>query len=96
MGLKYYSKIEDSPISYLLRKARIKTDNQFIVFSDSIWQDCPDTDRSKGAYIYFYKVGPIHHCAHVPGPVAQSSAESEYNATCTVVMALEYFRMLNN
>ena len=31
---------------------------------------------------------------HVPGPVAQSSAESEYNAACTAGMALAHFRML--
>ena len=30
----------------------------------------------------------------VPGPVAQSSAESEYNAACTAGMALAHFRML--
>ena len=49
-------------------------------FSDSSWQDCPDTGRSIGAYIIFYRGGPIDHVTHVPGPVAQCSAESEYNA----------------
>ena len=34
------------------------------------------------------------HGTHVPGPVAQSSAESEYNAACTAGMTLAYFRML--
>ena len=46
-------------------------------FSDSFWQDCPDTGRSTGVYIIFYQCGPIDHDTHVPGPVAQSSAESE-------------------
>ena len=49
-------------------------------FSDSSWQGCPDTGRSTGAYIIFYQSGPIYHGTHVPGPVDQSSAESEYNA----------------
>ena len=31
---------------------------------------------------------------HVPGPVAQSSAESEYNSACNAGMALAHFRML--
>ena len=31
---------------------------------------------------------------HVPGPVAQSSVESEYNVACTAGMALAHFRML--
>ena len=34
------------------------------------------------------------HGTHVPGRVAQSSAESEYNAACTPGMALAHFRML--
>ena len=52
-------------------------------FSDSSWQDCPDTERSTGEYIIFYQGGPIDHVTHVPGPVSQYSAESEYNAACT-------------
>ena len=34
------------------------------------------------------------HGTHVPGPVAQSSAESDYNAACTAGMYLAHFRML--
>ena len=41
-----------------------------------------------GEYIVFYQVGPIDHFIHFPGPFAQSSGESEYNGTCTEVMAL--------
>ena len=63
-------------------------------FSDSSWQDCPDTGISTGTYIIFYLGGPIDHGTHVPGPVAQSSPESEYNAACTAGMALAHFRML--
>ena len=64
-----------------------------MAFSDSSWQDCPDTGRSTGAYIIFYQGGPIYHVTHVPGPVAQSSAEIEYNTACTSGMALSHFRM---
>ena len=62
--------------------------------SDSNWQDCTYTGRSTGVYIIFYQGGPIDHGTHVPGPVAQSSSESEYNAACTAGMYLEHFRML--
>ena len=55
-----------------------------MAFSDSSWQDCPDTGRSTGIYIIFYQGGPIDHGTHVLGSVVQSSAESEYNAACTV------------
>ena len=61
-----------------------------MAFSDSSWQDCPDTGISTGAYIIYYQGGPIDHGTHVPGPVAQSSAESEYNAACTAGMALAH------
>ena len=54
----------------------------------------PDTGRSTGAYIIFYQGGPIDHRTHVSVPVAQSSAEKEYNAACTAGMALGHFRML--
>ena len=62
-------------------------------FYDSIWQDCPDTGRSTGAYIIFYQGGTIDYVIHVPGPVAQSSAESDYNEAYTEKMDLSNFRM---
>ena len=65
-----------------------------MAFYDSSWQDCPDTGRSTGAYIIFYQGGTIDHGTHIQGPVAQSSAESEYNAALTAGMALAHFRML--
>ena len=65
-------------------------------FSDSSWKDFPDTGRITGAYIIFYQRGPIDHVTHVPGPVSQSNAESEYNAACTTGMDLAHFRMLIN
>ena len=48
----------------------------------------------KGFYNTFYQSGPIDHGTHFPGPVSQSNAESEYNATCTAGMALAHFIML--
>ena len=55
LGLKYYTKTEDVPLSDLLRKARIKSDNQLMVFSYFIWKDCLDTGRGTRACIVFYK-----------------------------------------
>ena len=96
LGLSYYADMKDAPLSDLSRQAIINTENQFMALSDSSWQDFPDTGISTGAYIIFYQGGPIDHGTHVPGPVAQSSAESEYNAECTSGMALAHFRMLNH
>ena len=56
----------------------------------------PDNGRSTGVRIIFYQGGKIDHVTHVPGPVAQSSVESEYNASCTTGMDLAHFRMLMN
>ena len=94
LGLKYYADLNDTPVTDLLRQANIKTKNRLMDFSGSSWQDCPDTGRSTGAYIIFYQGGPIDHGTHVPVPVAKSSAEIDYNAACTAVMALAHFRML--
>ena len=96
MGLKYHSYMKDAPVSDLLIQDSIKNENQFIDFSDSSWNYCPDTGRSTGAHIIFYQGGPIYHGKHVPVPVAQPSAESEYNAAYNSGMALAHFRILIN
>ena len=80
VGLKYYADLNYSPVTDLLRQANVKTKNHLMAYFDSSCQDCPDTGRSTGAYIIYYQCGPIDNGTYVPGPVAQSSAESEYNA----------------
>ena len=94
LGLKYYADLNDAPVTDILRQANIKTKNHLMAFSDSSWQDFPDTGISTGAYTIFYQGGTIDHGTHVPGPVAPSSAESEYNTACTAGMDLAHFRML--
>ena len=94
LGLKYYTYMNDAPVTDLMRQASIKTENHLMAFSDSSWQYFPDTVRSTRAYIIFYQGGKIDHCKHVPGTVSQSSAESEYNASCTAGMSLAHFIML--
>ena len=59
LGLKYYAYLYDAPVTDILRQDYIKTKNHFMAFSDSSWQDYPDTGRSTGAYIIFYQGGPI-------------------------------------
>ena len=75
-------------------KDSINTDNQLMVLYDYSWQYFPDTSRSTGVYIIFYRCGPIDHGTNVPGPVYQSSAEIEYNKSCTAGMDLAHFRLL--
>ena len=59
MGLKYYDSIKDSPLSDLLRKDILNTENTLVAFSDSSGKDCPDTARSTGAYILYIKMGQL-------------------------------------
>ena len=65
LGLKYYADLNDAPVTNILRQANIKTNNRLMEFSDSSWKDCPDTGRSKGAYIIYYQGVPIDHGTHV-------------------------------
>ena len=92
--MKYHTNINDAPVTDLLRQAIIKTENILMAFSDSSCKDCSDTGRGTRAYIIFYQGGTIDNGTHVPGPVSQPSAESEYNAACTAGMDLACLRML--
>ena len=73
-GLNYYVDMNNAPVSDLLRQASIETDNHLIAFSNSSWQDFPDTGRSTGVYIILYQGVTIYHGTHVPGPFTQSRA----------------------
>ena len=67
-----------------------------MLFSDSILQYYPESDRSTGAYIVFLQGGTIEHCTNVPGQVYQFSTGGDYNAAHTAGMALANFRMIKN
>ena len=69
--------MNDATLSELLIQANINTENQLMDLSDSSWNYFPETARSTGAYIIFCQGGTIDYDTHVPGTVAQSSAESE-------------------
>ena len=91
----YYVKIEDEHSYELLRQASIKTEKQLVVLSNSIWRECKDNGRSTGAYIVFYQGVPIDNFTHIPGPFAKSSAKRDYNAACTVGMAIAHSIIIN-
>ena len=86
--------MNDTPVTDLLIQASIKIENHFMDFYDSSWKDCPDNDRSTRAYLIFYHGGTLDHGTHVPVPVDQSSAKSEYNAEFTAGRALAHFKMV--
>ena len=59
LGLVYYAKIEDAPLSTLLRQDNIHNENQLVVYYYSNWQECTDTISSTGAYIVFFKLDQL-------------------------------------
>ena len=52
--LKYYTNMEDAPLSDLLRQSNTETNNQLMDFSDYNRKLFPDTSRSTGENIVFY------------------------------------------
>ena len=54
--LKYYSDIKDAPLSELLRQANIRTENQFMPFSDSSLQDFQTLAEVQEYILSFIKV----------------------------------------
>ena len=49
MVFKYYADMNDAPLFDLLGQASIKNENHLMAFSDSSWQDFPETARSTGS-----------------------------------------------
>ena len=69
-GLRFHADWEKSRINNILRENNISTSTEFVGFSDSSWQDCPDSGRSMGGYITTYHGTPIAFSSNVPSPVA--------------------------
>ena len=80
-GVTFYSDVARSPIYHLVKEnAEANPNAPIIMFTDSSWQDCPDTGRSTGSYQIYQQGGIVEAACFVPNPVAMSSAEAEYNA----------------
>ena len=59
LGLKYYADMNDAPVTDILRQAKIETNNILMAFSDSSWQDCPDTGRVQENILFSIKVDQL-------------------------------------
>ena len=99
LGLKFYSPEEEPPIKKLLLKTNpdFKFENYpIILFSDSSWQDCPDTSRSTGGYLLYIYGSLADGASFVPNPIAMSSAQAEYNACAfATIMGLHVVQVFN-
>jgi hypothetical protein len=93
-GLTYYSEVQNAPLAQLLFNENIDPTIPCIVYSDSSWQDDPDTGRSTGGYHVFCQGGIIDSATILPDPVAMSSAEAKYNTACAAGIAGSAMAML--
>ena len=84
-GIYFYPTATNSPVNKLLAANNV-TYSDIIVFSNASWQDCPNTGHSTIGHLTFYQGGLIAANSGVPLPVAMSSAEAEYMATCAASM----------
>ena len=92
-AIKYYAKIEESPVYDICTRNKIIS-TEIVGFSDSSWQDCPDTGRSTGGFKIFVQGGLIEANSCLPIPVALSTAESEYMSCCNLGAMVCHLREL--
>jgi hypothetical protein len=67
-----------------------------ICFTDSSFQDCPDTARSTGGYLIFMQGATIDVKSTMPTLVSQSTCEAEYCICSLAAMACYYVRKIYN
>ena len=82
-AIKMYSDYKKSPVYKICTKNNIEPTN-LIGFSDTSWQDCPDTGRSTCGFKVFIGGCLIDSQSTMPIPVALSSAEAEYMGACNL------------
>ena len=76
LSLNYYSDKKDLPLSDLLKRGSIKTENKLIPFSYSSWKDFPYNGIIKGVYIIFYHGGTVDHVIHVTSRYSYGGSSS--------------------
>ena len=86
MGIRFYANEKESPVYQLCQKNGVDY-TDLIGFSDSSWQDYPDTGKSTGGYKVFCQGGLIEANSTMPVPIALSSAEAEY-MSCNILGAM--------
>jgi hypothetical protein len=97
-GVKFYSNNALSPLHNYLTTTQnsIHNNSPIVCFTDSSFQDCPDSGRSTGAYLIFMQGGVVDVASFMPSLVAHSTCEAEY-CTCSLgAMAAFYIRKIYN
>jgi hypothetical protein len=92
-AIKFNNNVNESPVHKICTKHKVPF-TELIGFSDSSWQDCPDTGRSTAGYKVFIKGNVIDADSSMPVPVAFSSAEAEYMGACNLGAIISHLREL--
>ena len=92
-AIKFYRDVSQSPANQICLKHQIPA-TELLAFSDTSWQDCPDTGRSTSGFKIFLQGGIIDAQSTMPVPVALSSAEAEYMGACNAGAMLCHIRDL--
>jgi hypothetical protein len=97
-GIKFYSDATTSPLYRHLNTTGHGTlaDFPIIVFSDSSFQDCPDSARSTGGFLIFIQGAVIDVTSTMPNLVSWSTCEAEYCMAALAVMAAFFIRKVYN
>jgi hypothetical protein len=82
-SVKFYGNMNDSPAQMICKQHKV-TPTEIIGFSDTSWQDCPDTGKSTCGFKVFVQGGLVDAQSTMPVPVALSSAEAEYMGACNL------------
>ena len=92
-AIKYYADVKQSPVYEICKQNNIEY-TPILGFTDSSWQDCPDTGRSTCGFKIFIQGGIIEANSTMPVPVALSSAEAEYMGSCNLGAIICHYRDL--
>jgi hypothetical protein len=92
-AIKFYANVKESPIYEICERNKVAV-SDILGFSDSSWQDCPDTGRSTSGYKSFVQGGLVDANSTMPVPVALSSAEAEYMGACNLGAMICHMREL--
>ena len=98
-GTKFYSPESEPPIYSRIKVYHPDFDFSLypiLLFTDSSWQDCPDTSRSTRCYCIYVHGSLVDSASFVPSPIAMSSAEAEYNAAAFGLTAAMHTKQVYN
>jgi hypothetical protein len=64
------------------------------MFTDSSFQDCPDTASLAGGFLIFMQVAVVDVTSTMPTVLSQSTCEAEYCSSALTTMASHYVKKI--